>query len=320
MELPPEQLELFLSHDIRVADSGAQCALETDSGKPGAIAHVVEQGSAHRIIVSIAQENKNFRVCDVGRAFVGNVRAQGSAASLDTSWTALPVAKQSRSTGDESQAAWVVECDMPFLPQYLQGAEAVGGVFDVDVKLDVNEIERIGALEDPMTTSKTITLKIVAAGEGGAIKAAEPEVIRRRRLTSVAPPEPLYLGQFEVTDNAVNEAMQTLRDTGEPSDSAKEVLAEHDQQVAARKMQLVNDALRQSEELALRAEEFGLVDLAAALEMWQLPSEVQTRRTHAPWHVLPTCARPARMRHAICKGVHVDLHASVLPQPAASRR
>ena len=36
--------------------------------------YCVGQGVAHKLTLMLAQENKNFRVCDVGRAYLGNVR------------------------------------------------------------------------------------------------------------------------------------------------------------------------------------------------------------------------------------------------------
>jgi len=273
-EQPPEEFQLFVAHDLTVADTGEHCVFEQDCGKKGEPGFVVAQETAHKLTLSLTQENKNFRVASVGRIMLGNVRAQGSKKAVDSEWQPLQIASQAREKDSET-GSWIVECDLTKLPKYLQTPEAVGLVFDVDLKAEVQEIERLGALEEPLGVTKKLTFRVVGAGEDTPKPVAftKSESTRRRRFTVVQ--EDIYLGTFELTDNAVNEAMQAMRETSSDHDeaSAKEILAAHDKQVEARKQQLIAEVARQSEDLMLRSAPLGL-ELGPVLEMWQLPSEL----------------------------------------------
>ena len=56
-EVPPENFELFLAVDMKVADTGEHCAFEADCGKKGAAGFVVAQETAHKLTLAISQES-----------------------------------------------------------------------------------------------------------------------------------------------------------------------------------------------------------------------------------------------------------------------
>ena len=92
-----------------------------------------------------------------------------------------------------------------------------GKTYDVDLKIDVQEIERIGALDEPLNLHKTLTLKIVGAADAAYAARSDAELKKRLRLTITK--EEVYLGDFEVTDNAVNQAMMQLRESTMEADA-----------------------------------------------------------------------------------------------------
>ena len=269
MEVPPEVFDAFLSYDVQLADGSQQVAFESD-GK-GAAVFTVAQGTGHRFAFAVAQENRNFRVVNMGNVHLGHVREHGSSASIDNTWAALPITKQSRSDAD--MTPWVAECMLNFLPPSLQGPECVGKVYDLDLKADVEEIERIGQLEEPIELRKTITLRVVAQGDGTSAAVSNDELKTRLRLTTSK--QEVYLGTFEVTDNAVNEAMTALRKSTMEADTnhASNILQKYYSEVESRKVGLIEEQERQFEALALRAIPLGL-DLGQSLELWQLPKEL----------------------------------------------
>ena len=139
-----------------------RCSYEPDcagSGKPG---FVLCQGAPHRLTLLLAQENKNFKLCDVGRAYLGNVKLPASGATVDAGWTALPIARQSRDKGMD-MAPWVVELDLPSLPAFLASPDAIEGTkcFQATLKLDLQEVERIGPLEMTMRPMHAHTVCIL---------------------------------------------------------------------------------------------------------------------------------------------------------------
>jgi len=169
---------------------------------------------------------------------------------------------------------WVAEVTVSFLPPSLQASECVGKVFDIDLKADVNEIERVGQLEDPLNVTKTLSIRVVAKGECSSAPTSDAELKKRLRLTTSK--QEVYLGSFEVTDNAVNQAMMQLRETASSAESekgAKDILADYYEEVEKRKLGLIDEQGRQFEGLALRAAPLGL-DLGPSLELWQLPKEL----------------------------------------------
>ena len=79
------------------------------------------------------------------------------------------------------------------------------------------------------------------------------------------------MGQFEVSDAAVNLAMMSLRD--QTDEGAKDVISELHATVDKLLTIMSEEAGRQFEDLGLRAAQLG-IDLVKQLEVWQLPSEM----------------------------------------------
>jgi len=266
LEVPPEVFDAFLAYDVRAALAAEQYAFDD-----GTKAHVVPRETPLSIAVIIGQENKNFKICDVGRVYLGNLWEAGTSAALDTAWTALPISRQSRA-GEIDRGyldrPWLVECSLPALP----AACATGKVYELDLKCNVQELEKLGPLEEPLEIKKTITLKVVDKGDAAttAIDAAE----NKRRQAVLTSQQEVYLGTFEVTDDAVNNMMQLIRDSasGDAKD-AKAILQEQSSELEQLKGSLMAEVTRQYESLGLRAAAAGL-ELKDALSLWQLPSEL----------------------------------------------
>ena len=269
MELPPETFEFFLAHDFRLADSDAMCTFEADIGPNKSPGHIVAPQTAYRLLFSCAQADKHFKVCDIGRVRLGNIR-DASGKVVDTSWSALPVAKQGRASEKDP---WVVECDMTSLPKGLAKPEHVGKTFTVDLQAEIQEVERLG-LEEPLQLVKTLCLRIEAKPQ--TVPLSEAEVSKRFRSTTIV--RDLH-GSVRVSDAAVNLAMMSLRDQSD--EGSKDILADSD--VALQQLQkiLVEECSRQYDDLALKAATFGF-DLTAAVQLWQLPSELLGAESGAP--------------------------------------
>ena len=71
---------------------------------------------------------------------------------------------------------------------------------------EIQEVERLG-LEEPLQLTQDITIKV---GKDGAVKMSDSEVGQRFRQTRIV--QEIYMGQFEVSDAAVNLAMMSLRE------------------------------------------------------------------------------------------------------------
>jgi len=272
MELPPETFEFFLSHDFMISDSHDQCTFDMNlvdkkqvpSGGTTA-GHILAQDTAFHLDFSIAQSDKHFKVADVGRVQIGNWRDPSGKAVKGATWAALRVTKQNRAS---DSAPWVVTCDLPNLPGVMNQAEHAGKVFLCDLKAEVQEIERLG-LDEGLQLIKTLSIKIVAKGEGKSAKYSDKERTTRDRATTVTCE--VYMGQFEVSDAAVNLAMMNLRD--ESQGDTKSILTNHEDEVEKIKNLLVEENARQFEDLALKAEPLGF-DLGPSLALWTLPSEI----------------------------------------------
>jgi len=275
MELPPETFEFFLAHDIRCADSGDQVAFDANLAKKEAAVvtklngipagHVIAQETHYTLDFSIAQADKHFKVCDVGRVAVGNWRDAKGKAVPGAQWTPLKVLKQGRAS---DSSPWAVECDWSALPSQLNAADKVGQTFFVDLKAEIQEIERLG-LDEGLQLLKVLSVKIAAKGGAATSKFTDKEKAARDRATSVI--QEVYMGQFEVSDAAVNMAMMNLREES-PVDTSS-VLVQLDETVEHLKQTLVEECNRQYEDLALKAEPLGF-DLAPSLALWTLPSEM----------------------------------------------
>lgn len=188
-------------------------------GAAKAPGHHLAQQTAHRLIFSIAQADKHFKVCDVGRVRIGNCR-DAAGKSADSSWATLRVAKQSRASDSDP---WVVECDFTALPKGLSGGDAVGQTYTVDLQAEINEVERLG-LEEPLQLTKTLTFTVGAKGKAPTSQLSDGEVKKRFRATTVV--QEIYMGQFEVSDAAVNLAMMSLRDQSD--EGTKDILVTSD--------------------------------------------------------------------------------------------
>ena len=148
--------------------------------------------------------------------------------------------------------------------------EKAGQVYFVDLKAEIQEIERLG-LEEGLQLLKTLTLRLEPKGTNilGFGSYSEKEKAVRDRATSVL--QEVYMGQFEVSDAAVNLAMMNLRE--ESGGDTKSIIKNHESEVEQLKKLLVDECNRQYEALALKAEPLGF-DLAPSLALWTLPSEV----------------------------------------------
>jgi len=84
----------------------------------------------------------------------------------------------------------------------------------------------------------------------------------------------MYLGQFEVTDSAVNDAMRQMRESvAVDVGAAKDIIASLDKQIDLLKQEYMEEMSRQFESLAAKAQPAGF-DLAPNLKLWQLPAEL----------------------------------------------
>jgi len=269
MELPPETFEFFLGHDVRPTSTGKLQPFQQDvPTKPGesTCCHVIEPGKALEIVFTIAQADKHFKVCEVGRVRVGNIRdALDPKKVVEASWSALPVAKQGRASESDP---WVVQCDWQKLPEIFARPDSAGKMFIISLQSEIQEVERL-ALEEPLQLAQDIVIKIASPGEAAAVEMTDAEVKRRFRLTSVV--QEIYMGQFEVSDAAVNLAMASLRDQSD--EGSIDVLAELEASVSKLQQIMTEEAARQFEDLALKTATIGL-DLTKQLELWQLPSEL----------------------------------------------
>merc|ERR1712159_719314 len=97
----------------------------------------------------------------------------------------------------------------------------------------------------------------------------DEEIKKRFRQTTMV--LEIYMGQFEVSDAAVNLAMMSLRDQSD--EGSKDVIKELEANVQKLQQLMVEEQQRQYEDLALRAMQLGF-DIKQVLELWQLPSEL----------------------------------------------
>jgi hypothetical protein len=238
------------------------CAFQTEMGPSKEPGHVVAPQTPYRLLLSCAQADKHFKVCDIGRLRLGNLR-NSKGKVVDTTWTALPVAKQGRASDKDP---WVVECDLASLPKGLAKPENIGQTFLIDLQAEIQEVERLG-LEEPLQLLKTLCVRVEAKGQTVAL--SEAEVSKRFRATTVV--QEIYMGQFEVSDAAVNLAMMSLRDQSD--EGSKDILASSEAALQHLQKIMVEECARQYDDLALKAAPLGF-DLAASLQLWQLPSEL----------------------------------------------
>jgi len=264
MELPPETFEFFLAHDIRTHSTPPLCPFLTNLAIGAKVGHVINPTTPmHEIVFSIAQADKNFKVREVGHVRIGNVR-DGSGKVVENKWTPLPVAKQGRASESDP---WVVTCDWPKLPDVIVSA-AAGKLFNVTVQSEILELDRLG-LEEPLQLTQDIIIQVGDAKTAACVALTEDEVKTRFRHTTLV--QEIYMGQFEVSDAAVNAAMMSLRD--QSSEGSKDVIKELEDNIDRLKSVMIEECARQFEDLALRTAQLGL-DIKQNLELWQLPSEL----------------------------------------------
>jgi len=272
MEVPPESFEMTTSHTIELLDSGKACDFDGSFSAKVKGGYIVDQGVAHKINIYLSQDQKSFRLCKAGKLTLGNIRLAGqgpNAKAIEGSdWTLLPVIKQYRAKDDT--AAWVVEASLNDLPKALQKPDALGKVFELDLKFELPDFERIGELEEPLTAVHPMTIKVLK----GAASSIVDDPMRVKRLAQASDMQEMYLGQFEVTDSAVNDAMRQMRESvAVDVGAAKDIIASLDKQIDLLKQEYMEEMSRQFESLAAKAQPAGF-DLAPNLKLWQLPAEL----------------------------------------------
>jgi hypothetical protein len=239
-----------------------------DLPTPSKTGHEIDPTKTLEIVFSIAQADKHFKVCDVGRVSIGNVRdASAPGKAVDTAWTSLKVDKQARANADDP---WMVELALTFLPKFMTKPEAVGKTFLIDLKADIQEVERLG-LDEGLGITKTFYIKVAAKGGAKVAPVSEAETNKRQRVTTSC--QEIYMGQFEVSDAAVNLAMMNLRDDNDGGQTTAMIMTKHEEENDALKQILIEECARQFDDLALRATPLGF-DIAPSLALWQLPSEL----------------------------------------------
>jgi len=225
----------------------------------------VETSNAElRLLFSIAQADKHFRVCDVGAVRIGNLRDENDK-TIDSSWTKLQVTKQSRASDSDP---WLVEVFLPVPDKLRTDPQYVDAIFTFTLQGEVLEVERLG-LDEGLQIQKDINLQMKKPGAAPVVDITDSDKKKRARATTVI--QEIYMGQFEVSDAAVNLAMMSLRDQSD--EGAQDILQQLELNVDALKKSLVDECTRQYDDLALRMSQLG-IDLNSQLQLWQLPSEL----------------------------------------------
>jgi len=263
MELPPETFEFFLAHDIRKHTDKPLCSFKKIAEAENRWGHVVEVGTTSlELVFSVAQADKHFKVCEIGRVRLGNVR-DAAGKSIDGAWQTLAIHKQGRASETDP---WIVACDWTNLPKCFSQE----GIYTIALQSEIQEVERLG-LEEPLQLQQEVLLQVkkFGGGEEAMVAMTEPEIKSRFRNSTVV--QEIYMGQFEVSDAAVNLAMMSLRDQSD--EGSKDVIKELEANVQKLQQLMVEECARQYEDLALRTAQLGL-DIKQNLELWQLPSEL----------------------------------------------
>jgi len=266
MELPPETFEFFLAHDVRKHQDKPLCLykdIPEISGRKQ-MGHIIEPGTAAlELVFSVAQADKHFKVCEIGRVRVGGIKDAVKGTSVDSGWASLAIHKQGRASETDP---WVVSCDWTTLPKCF----ANEGVYLITLQSEIQEVERLG-LEEPLQLSQEVCIQVKtpAAGESLMLEMKETEVKTRFRHSTVV--QEIYMGQFEVSDAAVNLAMMSLRDQSD--EGSKDVIKDLETNVQKLQVFMVEECSRQYEDLSLRVAQLGL-DIKQSLDVWQLPSEL----------------------------------------------
>jgi len=263
MELPPETFEFFMSVDWQDSNSGKGMPFNPDmtAEEPG---YSLSQSTAHKLIFAIAQSDKNFKIVKLVRGMLGNFRDQ-SGKVWDAAWLPCMISKQSRL--DEHQP-WIAELEVNGMPAALNVPEAVGVVFSADLKCEVDEVERL-ALEEPLQLLKKLTIQVTAKGTAELLDVSADEQSKRFKRTALL--QEVYMGQWEVSNEAVNIAMTELR--AQDDSGSGDIMKLLDDDVARLQHIMVDEQRRQSEELATRLLANG-IEVGSMLSMGVIPEDV----------------------------------------------
>eukprot|EP00327_Prymnesium_parvum_P006600 CAMPEP_0182806980 /NCGR_PEP_ID=MMETSP0006_2-20121128/5888_1 /TAXON_ID=97485 /ORGANISM="Prymnesium parvum, Strain Texoma1" /LENGTH=1608 /DNA_ID=CAMNT_0024932631 /DNA_START=18 /DNA_END=4844 /DNA_ORIENTATION=- len=257
MELPPETFEFFMSVDFHDASSGKGMPFVPDM-TPDEPGYVLHQSSAHKLILAIAQSDKNFKIVKLVRGMIGNFRDKNTEKSFDASWVPCMISKQGRL--DEHQP-WIAELEVNSLPAKMNSPEALGTIFSVDLKCEVDEVERL-ALEEPLQLLKTITIQVQAKGTAKLVDVNTAE--QQKRFKRTAKLQEIYMGQWEVSNEAVNIAMTELRNQDDAG--ADDIMKRLEADVARLQTIMFAEQRRQAEDLSTRLLAHG-IDAGALIQM-----------------------------------------------------
>jgi len=263
MELPPETFEFFMSVDWQDSSSGKGMPFnpDMDAAEPG---FTLNQSTAHKLVFAIAQSDKNFKIVKLVRGMLGNFRDQ-SGKVWEASWMPCMISKQSRL--DEHQP-WIAELEVNQLPAALNTPDAIGRIFFVDLKCEVDEVERL-ALEEPLNLLKKITIQVQAKGAAALVDVDSGEQQKRFKRTALL--QEVYMGQWEVSNEAVNIAMTELR-TQDDSGS-QDIMKKLDDDVGRLQTIMVDEQRRQVEDLSTRLLANG-IDVGVLNQLGVVPDEM----------------------------------------------
>ena len=248
MELPPETFEFFMSCDICDADSGKETpfveGLDTTNEKSAEqVGYELGQSTAHKIVLAIAQSDKNFKITKLNRAVLGNVRGLDGKV-WDSAWTPCLISSQKRQSDNHP---WIAEIEWNSFPAKLNAPDAIGVVFHVDFKCEVDEVERL-ALEEPLQLLKVLTFRVVAKGSAALVAVADAE--QQKRFKRTAEMQEVYMGQWEVSNEAVNLAMTELREQSD--EGSQDIMKLLDDDITRLQNIMIEEQRRQAEDLSTR--------------------------------------------------------------------
>ena len=206
LELPPEVFEFFVSIDAqenRVGDLFAPAPLEPSLGSDGKHGFVLAQECPHKLVLSLSQSETNFHVRKVGRSWLGNVK-DASGNSVETKWHPCKVTRQARAADEER---WDVTYEWYKLPKALADPGARGKAWSIDLKFEISEVDRL-ALPEPVVITQTFAIKMVSTSDGPPKADELSAKMRAKHMETV---QSVYMGKWEVSDDAVNEMMTNMR-------------------------------------------------------------------------------------------------------------
>jgi len=131
----------------------------------------------------------------------------------------------------------------------------------MDFKCEVDEVERLG-LEEPLNLLKVLTFQVVAKGTPQLI-AVEPAE-QQKRFKRTAEMQEVYMGQWEVSNEAVNMAMAELREQSD--EGAQDIMKLLEEDVQRLQHIMVEEQRRQAEDLTTRLMANG-IDVGAIVSL-----------------------------------------------------